>query len=1029
MRMTPEAARAGWRRRLAVALFRGLILASLALHSVGLCRAGDAAVPGTWQDTLLRFCRELNGPTVPATDTPGVRATLAALGEASFTLTCWVRTRQDGVIFAKCLPDGAWRPQDKALFIRDGRLCFDVGWVACITAQGQVSDGNWHHLALAYDRGAGRQRLFVDGAEAGSGALTMGPESAGAVFTLGRGAVNFPAATTFAGEIDEIRVYAQALAADAVQADRERPGAALPPAALLVLTLDGPAAPGMGAFVVHGEARFGAGRTGGGLLLDGQSFLQSSAPSGTTAWASARGAFVNLGAGARDLAAAARGARLRADLATDVGKLLFVRRSTYSANHYYTEYINSAWQPGGGLAVLDLRTGTVTDLLPDLASGVVERFDLSFDAQHIVFAWKAGPQVGYRLYEVDSDGRNLRQLTFPPPEEDELIRQYRVDPNYHHGTDDMQPCYLPDGGIAFISSRCQYGILCDPPDNFTTTTLYRIDADGANLRKLSNSSVSEACPVALSDGRILYTRWEYVDKGAVSVKCLWAMRPDGSASTEIYGNDIALPPTLLYGRPIPDHANLFVALGTPHCPQNGVGTVIRLDTRRDLRTREPMTYMTPDVDIQAEPGFAFRDTTRDWENDGAGRGPLYKDPYPLGPGLFLVAHKARGPEWNDPKGYGLALLEETGATYPLYRDPTFSCWLPYPVRARPRPPVLPSTANPELASEGKAVCVVSDVYAGLEGVERGEIRFIRILEQVPRPWAARRRWGGDEYDQQHVVISKDTHLGLKVQHGVVPVEADGSACFVVPAEANIILQVLDGNYLAVQTERTFVDYAPGEVRSCVGCHERPADVSAPGGPASRQALVRAPSLPGPQPGETSGARPLDYLTDVQPVWDRACLDCHGRERRDGDLDLRGTPTERFCVSYEQLVPERRRGTHDRGLLGPVIGENHPKTGNVHYLPARSLGSHASVLVAMLSAGNVRLADPAQAARAAKLAVAHRDVQLTPEELLRVTNWVDTNCQFYGSYWGKRNLSYKDDPTFRPTPTFEQAVSRTPPPGF
>ena len=91
----------------------------------------------------------------------------------------------------------------------------------------------------------------------------------------------------------------------------------------------------------------------------------------------------------------------------------------------------------------------------------------------------------------------------------------------------MQPCYLPDGGIAFISTRCQYGILCDAPDDFTTTVLYRMDADGRNLRKLSNSSVSEASPVVLPDGRILYTRWEYVDKGAVSVKCLWAMRPDG----------------------------------------------------------------------------------------------------------------------------------------------------------------------------------------------------------------------------------------------------------------------------------------------------------------------------------------------------------------------------------------------------------------------------------------------------------------------------------------------------------------------
>ena len=246
--------------------------------------------------------------------------------------------------------------------------------------------------------------------------------------------------------------------------------------------------------------------------------------------------------------------------------------------------------------------------------------------------------MGYRIYEVHVDGTGLRQLTFPPPDEEDLVRRYRVFAHYHHGTDDMQPCYLPDGGIVFISTRCQYGILCDGPDDFTTTVLYRMDADGGNLRRLSNSSVSEASPVMLPDGRIMYTRWEYVDKGAVSVKCLWAMRPDGTASAEIYGNDIALPPTFIYGRPIPGAPNQYVVCGTPHCPQNGVGTVIRLDMNKNIRTREPMTYMTPYVDIQAEEGFAFRRRRRAWRCDRRGartavQGPLSAlgGPVPRGP--------------------------------------------------------------------------------------------------------------------------------------------------------------------------------------------------------------------------------------------------------------------------------------------------------------------------------------------------------------------------------------------------------------
>ena len=297
--------------------------------------------------------------------------------------------------------------------------------------------------------------------------------------------------------------------------------------------------------------------------------------------------------------------RLRADfpeLNAGFDQVVFVRRLTYDANHYYTEFINSSWMPGGTLCVLDLRDGSVREIVPQLQGGVFERFDLSFDARRIVFAWKAGPQEGYRIYEVNVDGSGLRQLTFPEVDEAALVAKYRVHPRYPHGTDDMQPCYLPDGGIVFISTRCQHGVLCDPPDNFTTTVLYRMDADGGNLRPLSHSALSEASPAVTHDGRILYTRWEYVDKGAVSVKCLWVMRPDGSAASEVYKNNIALPPTFLYGRPIPGAANEFVVLGTPHYPQNGVGTVIRLDTTRDLRTRDPMTYMTPGVDIRGEAG-------------------------------------------------------------------------------------------------------------------------------------------------------------------------------------------------------------------------------------------------------------------------------------------------------------------------------------------------------------------------------------------------------------------------------------------
>jgi len=577
----------------------------------------------------------------------------------------------------------------------------------------------------------------------------------------------------------------------------------------------------------------------------------------------------------------------------------------------------------------------------------------------------------------------------------------------------------------------------------------------------------------------------------VSVKCLWAMNPDGSASTEVFGNDVAYPATMIMARPIPDAPTEYVFTGAPHCcPENCVGTVIRIDVAKNIRTREPMTYITPYVDVRFEHGMAFRDgkdTTR-WYHDSSGSGPLFRESYPLSRTEFLTAHKPAGSSWNNPKGYKLYLLHEGGAVEPIYADNDISCFHPMPLVARKTPPVIPEIRNEELAAQNLAECIVTDVYKGLEGVPHGAVRYLRILEQVPRPWGARRFYSPnnqmDCYDQQHAVISKDTHLGLKVQHGVVNVEKDGSARFTVPAGRNIFFQALDEYYRALQTERTYVNYMPGEVRSCTGCHEpssqAPSVAAGLHGKQTPAAMKRAPEKPFAQPGETSAARTLSYARDVQPVWDRSCIQCHNHDNPAGGLSLSGRETRFFNESYENLVPNRNAGygkvvqltkeqlnmsgnehyrdnntyhnleapddphyttegrgffvtsngydyrkVFDRNLLGPVIGENHPKNGNIAYLPPKSLGSYTSVLVAMFCP-DIKLADAKARQRAEALAKKHSACKLTPEEILKITNWIDTNCQYYGTYYGRRNIAFREHPDFRTEYDFDVAISPTPP---
>ncbi|MHC4754933.1 MAG: HzsA-related protein [Planctomycetota bacterium] len=677
----------------------------------------------------------------------------------------------------------------------------------------------------------------------------------------------------------------------------------------------------------------------------------------------------------------------------DFDKLVFVRRYTYQSSHYYTDYIDGAVKYGGNLCTLSLKDGKVTELVPELEGGIFGRFDLSFDAKRVVFDYKAAPGRGYRIYEVGIDGKGLRQLTFDPPDEKERIEKYwlRWHKYYRHHTDDMHPCYLPDGRICFISTRCQRGILCDGPDILTSTVLYTMAPDGSNMEMISDGTVSEEVPSVMNDGRILYTRWEYVDKGGSAVKCLWAMRPDGSGSVEIFGNDHAFP-SFYNGHAIPNSNNQFAVIGGPHMPY-GVGTVIRLDINYPIRMRKPMTYITPEIDIQSEWGYR---NMKDGKWVETRKGPLFDDPYPLSDKFFLVTYNP-DKDVHDIKGYGLYMLDEFGNRVLIHRDQEMSCFQPVPLKPRQKPPVLPSVLPENTAKQQQQASVVmSDVYVGLDGVKRGTIKYLRVMEHVARPWASRRFWDGDVTGQQHSVITKRTHLGMKALIGIVPVNDDGSAYFTVPANKNIFFQALDENFMEVQRMRTFVDFKPGEKRSCIGCHEFRQLA-----PANKKvtALYSPPVKPGPQPGEIA-PRTIYYPTDVQPILDKHCISCHSGEKPKAELDLTGEMTTLFSRSYESILEKK---------LVKVIDEIGPKMGNVDETPPYTWGSHVSRLV-----DQVRKGCPGN------------NTKLSREEFIKLVTWVDSNAQYYGSYYGRKNIKYKDHPNFRPIPTYGTAVCITPP---
>ena len=702
-------------------------------------------------------------------------------------------------------------------------------------------------------------------------------------------------------------------------------------------------------------------------------------------------------------------------------EILFVKRYTYNSKHYYDDFQHiSRW--GGNLCVLSVADGSVRELAPELEGGVFDRYDLSFDAQRIIFGYRRPRPEGYRIWEIGIDGSGLRQVTFPPDDEEERIAKYGQTSTgdgfyglmgYRFWTDDVHPCYLPDGGFCFASTRGERGVLCTPAHYLACTNLFRADADGNGLRPLSYGALSEFTPTLLADGRILYNRWEYVYKGIGGVQSLWTMRPDGSGSEEFYGNSITNPGVFWQARQLPGHPRKAVCIGCGHEPL-GVGQVLLVDVDRGKRSPDAAASLTPNVRTEGLRGlYQLRNGV--WREDIFG--PFYADPYPLSDQFFLVSCNPAG-RYNDQTAYGLYLLDVFGNRVPIYHAPEISSWQPMVLHPRQRPPVLPSikpmVAAKRSASENgeavpcsdlptgdKASVFLADVYRGLDGVEPGAVKYLRVLQQVPKPWAAEvdsSRGEDREADGfgGHLVISHNTHIWVAVLWGIVPVEADGSACFEVPAGRNLFFQALDEKFMEVQRMRTFVSFEPGEARSCIGCHEHRVQA-----PEARMAMAfgRTPVPLAAQPGEVA-PRPLDYASDVQPIFDRHCIECHHGNNPKVALDLRGNLTTLFNVSYESIFQARLINAIQEWAGASYSMEN------VGPVAPYSLGSHRSRLIEVLSAG-------------------HNDVHLSTEEWVRLVTWIDCGAPYYGSYFGRRHLKYQGQNDFRPIPTVESALGIPP----
>jgi hypothetical protein len=647
----------------------------------------------------------------------------------------------------------------------------------------------------------------------------------------------------------------------------------------------------------------------------------------------------------------------------DFDKILFVKGAPTRFPHISDQFYGWWSRPGGGVYLLEGFKGgqpTIRCLTADMPVGNYLRPDLSYDGRKILFAYcKYYPHVPeerdkaskvklpedafYHIFEMNLDGGGRRQLT-------------------RGRYDDFDARYLPSDDIVFLSTRKGCFVQCskvntaatadaDLPDSYVRCggynyrpvpvfTLHVMNGSGGNLRPASAFENFEYTPSVANDGRILYARWDYIDRFNGHFFSLWSTNPDGTNTQLVYKNYTVRPQAATEARTLPNSHKIVFTASAHHSILGG--SLVLLDRNKGTEGAEPIVRLTPEV--------PFPETE-------ANVGCYYANPYPLSEQHYLVgwADHQLPPhgrfdnlQQNPVNAMGIYLYDAFGNLTLLHRDPAISSSNPIAVRPRARPPVQPDRVAWDGSQEG--AFLLQDVYQGLTGVPRGTVKALRVVGVPPKvqPHMNKPNLGVSSEDPGKYLL------------GTVPVEEDGSAYFRVPSGIAVFFQAVDADGLALQTMRSLTYVGPQQTLSCIGCHET-REASPLLGTRSPTALRRPPSKLRPGP---SGSWPLRYDQLVQPVLDRSCVGCHrpgSGNVRAARLDLSPAKSYSSLLSFGDKDLHQLAFERDRSLVGDC--------------PARK-----SKLLALL--------------RSEK---GHEGVRLDADSLNRLVTWMDLYAQRLGHF--------------------------------
>jgi hypothetical protein len=511
--------------------------------------------------------------------------------------------------------------------------------------------------------------------------------------------------------------------------------------------------------------------------------------------------------------------------------------------------------------------------------------------------------------------------------------------------EDSDPCYLQDGKIVFVSTRAQCFGRCHGSRYTPALLLYRCDKDGNNIKQLSYGLENETTPMVVNDGRIVYTRWEYVDRHEMEFHKLWWKRPDGTGASNYYGNDTIYPLMISEVSRIPGTHKVLATAMAHHSFHSG--TMIMVDVMKGENGDAPITRLTPEVKYPESDECGFN------------TGGQYSSPHAISESLYLASYSPENvfSQGNlpDANGNGIVLVDSIGGREPIFRDAHMSSFNPAPLMATKMPPQLP-TVLPEHPEGDTGVYVIQNVNRTRndpEGVLKpGQIKYLRFNRIYAKPAV------------MNAGLNCKVGVGqAKKILGTVPVGKDGSVVVRLPARVPLHIQALDENGMAVMTERSFHYLHAGEKRGCVGCH-----AEAGAAPPRDMALMNRKALELTPPAGPQYEGGFSFAKTVQPVLDRYCIRCHGLDAKNipNSINLIGTQRGSYTQSYTTLA----RFTNPIGYKP----ETHGAEKNISR--PKDYYAHGSVLGQMLLRN-------------------HKKVNLPREAFARIINWLDLNTQANG----------------------------------